>query len=199
MIDTKELRRLAQAAIAKMNASDPEFASSTPPLAILELLDRLEAAESECLEQARLNGMGSEREAALMAKLEAAEKSDAESLAMYRKARDERDALRVELNEIRYWTAVAHDTIKALNARIEAAENDAAHQKALAASALRVAEGWERKCGELRAKIAEMERQEPVGIFTQHPSNGLWEQDGYGDNPEARPLYALPVAQGEEE
>ena len=74
MIDTKELRRLAQAAIAKMNASDPEFASSTPPLAILELLDRLEAAESECLEQARLNGMGSEREAALMAKLEAAER-----------------------------------------------------------------------------------------------------------------------------
>ena len=47
MIDTNELRRLAQAAIAKMNASDPEFASSTPPLAILELLDRLEAAEKE--------------------------------------------------------------------------------------------------------------------------------------------------------
>ena len=35
--------------------------------------------------------------------------------------------------------------------RLEAAESDAAHQKALAASALRVAEGWERKCGELRA------------------------------------------------
>ena len=141
MIDTKELRRLAQAAIAKMNASDPEFASSTPPLAILELLDRLEAAESECLEQARLNGMGSEREAALMAKLEAAEKSDAESIAMYRKARDERDTL--------------------------------------------------------RAKIAEMERQKPVGKFTQHPSNGLWEQDGYGDNPEASPLYALPGAKAQ--
>ena len=41
----------------------------------------------------------------------------------------------------------------ALRAKIETAENDAAHQKALAASALRVAEGWERKCGELRAKI----------------------------------------------
>ena len=38
---------------------------------------RIEAAESECLEQARLNGMGSEREAALMAKLEAAEKENA--------------------------------------------------------------------------------------------------------------------------
>ena len=45
----------------------------------------------------------------------------------------------------------------ALRAKIETAENDAAHQKALAASALRVAEGWERKCGELRAKIEAME------------------------------------------
>ena len=35
---------------------------------------KAESADSECLEQARLNGMGSEREAALMAKLEAAEK-----------------------------------------------------------------------------------------------------------------------------
>ena len=162
MIDTKELRRLAQAAIAKMNASDPEFASSTPPLAILELLDRLEAAESECLEQARLNGMGSEREAALMAKLEAAEKSDAESLTMYRKARDERDALRVEN------AALVEDMNLLRNNNVT-----------------------------LRAKISEMERQKPVGKFVQHPSNGLWEQDGYGDNPDARPLYALPGAKGE--
>lgn len=44
------------------------------PAGISELLDRLEAAEADALEQARLNGMGSEREAALMAKLEAAEK-----------------------------------------------------------------------------------------------------------------------------
>jgi hypothetical protein len=43
-----------------------------------------------------------------------------------------------------------------------------------------------------------MERQRPVGKFIQHPSNGLWEQDGYGDIPDARPLYALPGAQGEE-
>ena len=59
---------------------------------------------------------------------------------------------------------------------------------------LRAADEIER----LRAKIAEMEQQRPVGKFTQHPSNGLWEQDGYGDNPEARPLYALPGAKGEE-
>ena len=49
----------------------------------------------------------------------------------------------------------------------------------------------------LRAKIEGMERQEPVGKFIQHPSNGIWEQDGYGDNPDARPLYALPGAKGE--
>ena len=42
--------------------------------------------------------------------------------------------------------------------RLEAAENDAAHQKALAESALRVAKGWEGKCDELRAKIGEMEK-----------------------------------------
>ena len=49
----------------------------------------------------------------------------------------------------------------------------------------------------LRVKVAEMERQEPVGKVVQHPSHGLWEQDGYGDNPDARPLYALPGVKGE--
>ena len=88
--------------------------------------------------------------------------------------------------------------VHALLDRLEESESDAAHQKALADSALRVAEGWERKCGELRAKIERMERQKPAGKFIQHPSNGLWEQDGYGDNPDARPLYALPGVKGEE-
>ena len=49
----------------------------------------------------------------------------------------------------------------------------------------------------LQAKIEQMEKQGPVGQFIQHPSNGLWEQDGYGDNPDARPLYALPGVKGE--
>ena len=44
------------------------------------LLDRLEAAEADALEQARLNGMGASREAALLAKLEAAEKDRANFL-----------------------------------------------------------------------------------------------------------------------
>ena len=149
--------------------------------AAIAMIDRLEAAESDALEQARLNSMGASREASLLTKLEAAEKerdnanaaavgialkaqkleedlaidtqrmailvaelngaererdalrakieaaerSDAESIAMYRKARDERDAMRIELNEIRYGVAVAHDTIKALRAKIEQMERHA--------------------------------------------------------------------------
>jgi flagellar biosynthesis/type III secretory pathway protein FliH len=46
---------------------------------VAELLARLEAAESDALEQARLNGMGSEREAALLSKLEVAEKAVTEA------------------------------------------------------------------------------------------------------------------------
>lgn len=59
MIDINEMRQ-------SLGAVTPEE--------IHELLDRLEAAESDGLEQARLNGMGSEREAALLSKIEAAEK-----------------------------------------------------------------------------------------------------------------------------
>ncbi len=54
--------------------ANAKFIAAANPAAITEPLDRLEAAEADALEQARLNGMGSEREAALMAKLEAAEK-----------------------------------------------------------------------------------------------------------------------------
>jgi hypothetical protein len=119
--------------------------------------------------------MGASREAALMAKLEAAEK--------------ERDELR---NEIACVKEVEFP------------------RKAQA-----VADAWKGKCERLeaerdalRTKIEAMEKQEPVGQFIHgetgagrtiypHPSNGLWEQDGYGDNPDARPLYALPCVKGE--
>ena len=59
------------------------FIAAANPSTVIELINRLEDAESDALEQARLNGMGSEREAALMAKLEAAEK--------------ERDAMRAKI------------------------------------------------------------------------------------------------------
>ena len=61
------------------------------------LLDRLEAAESECLEQARLNGMGGEREAALMAKLEAAERERDWHAERCEDAMNECAALRVKI------------------------------------------------------------------------------------------------------
>ena len=70
MIDTKEVWR-------KINSTDPmdHIDLHTTIMTLLpSLLNRLEVAESDCLEQARLNGMGASREAALMAKLEAAEK-----------------------------------------------------------------------------------------------------------------------------
>lgn len=62
MTDINKLRRLAQAAISKMNALDPEFVSSVTPLAVLELLDRIETAEKE-------RKMDGERIADLMADL----------------------------------------------------------------------------------------------------------------------------------
>ena len=86
--------------------------------------------------------------------------------------------------------------------RLEAAESDAAHQKALADSALRVANGWERKCDALRAKVAEMEQQEPVG--TLHDDGCfVWRETAPHQSNYAgwkMALYALPGAktQGEE-
>ena len=81
MIDTDKLRRLAQAATPGPDGVSlnwikllQDFQQAASPAAVSELLNRLEDAESDALEQARLNGMGASREAALMAKLEAAEK-----------------------------------------------------------------------------------------------------------------------------
>ena len=111
-------------------------------------------------------------------RLEAAEKSDAESLAMYRKARDERDALRAALRH-------EADCVEAAKAEIEA----------------------------LRAKIAEMEKQEPVGVLHVGSYYGEeledWEfeadqrvcdrlNERHVTNPTSLKIYALPGAKGEE-
>ena len=98
-----------------------------------------------------------------------------------------------------------------LRAKIETAENDAAHQKALADSALRVAEGWERKCGELRAALqhetdcveaakAEIDALRAKIERMEQPESGFRERctpaaPAGGSN--RFPLYALPGAQGE--
>lgn len=156
--------------------ADAAFISAANPAVMIELLDRLEEAEFDALEQARLNGMGSEREAALMAKLEAAER--------------ERD----ECNR----------------RRLEAADHFAA-QTAL----------MKKKCDDLRAKIEEMEKQEPAGYGVRYvePTNGeedwdsIWKYrvfaedhikdftQAYADVGEpvgaitVTPLYTLPGAQ----
>ena len=84
-------------------------------------------------------------------------------------------------------------------------ENDAAHHKALAESALRVAKGWEGKCDELRAKIEAMEKQEPaariIGTVTEWVSNGDGTYslggcvDAFAPLPDETKLYTLPGAQ----
>jgi len=80
--------------------------------AAIEMIDRLEAAEAECLEQALLNGMGSEREAALMAKLEAAEKE-----------RDECNRHRLEAaDHFAAQTALMKKKYDDLRAKVEAME-----------------------------------------------------------------------------
>ena len=87
MIDINELRPAVEA--AGLNAISMQE--------VLELLGRLEAAESDALEQARLSGMGSEREAALMAKLEAAEKERESWKGLAQQFGNELDTVRAEL------------------------------------------------------------------------------------------------------
>ena len=117
MIDTKELRK-------KITIKGLDVVADTD---ILELLDRLEAAESECLEEARLNGIGSEREAALMAKLEAAEKELAElrssmkfRTSLIGRTEAERDALRAKIEAMEKQEPVAWCATDETGAFVEA-------------------------------------------------------------------------------
>ena len=83
--------------------------------AAIEMIERLEAAESDALEQARLNGVGASREAALMAKLEAAEKELESWKGLAKQFGTEADACATHL----YF---AKDELNRLRARIEAME-----------------------------------------------------------------------------
>ena len=131
------------------------------------LIDRLEAAEKEIAMKERVIDSLATVIKRLDAQCDAAEKSDAVSIAMYRKARDERDNLRAE-------NAALVDDMNLLR------NNNTA----------------------LRAKVEQMERQEPV-VEVQWAAgipNGILDfisTDGYlpklGDK-----LYALPGAKGEE-
>ena len=98
---------------------DAKFIAAANPATVSELLDRLEDAESDGLEQARLNGMGASREAALMTKLEAAEKERgideqriADLMEELNRVGHENDALRAEVQTWKqqaesYWEKIA--------------------------------------------------------------------------------------------
>jgi hypothetical protein len=191
MIDINELRRLAQdqewigrwydagceTLMAERNGEHEEVAHPIPiglvpyliavqPASILELLDRLEAAESDGLEQARLLGMSGEREAALLSKLEAAV-NHAVDEAYQRGYATGQEEVAAELEFAKQEIANLHDDISE----------------------------WMDKCDELRAKIEAMEKQEPVGEIQRANSTGNYINSVvWVPLPVGSKLYAHPVA-----
>ena len=184
----------------------------TSPVTINEILDRLEAAEKDvALKEQVIDALGSElnavakerdalrNEIAYVKEVEFPRKAQAVADAWKGKCKRlevERDALRAENAALVDDMNLLRNNNTALRSKIEAAENDAAHQKALAASALRVAEGWERKCGELRAKVAEIGQQELVAEIVSFGCHDLkevaWKK---GKMPAlGSKLYAIPGA-----
>ena len=134
----------------------------------------------------------------MIERLEAAEKSDAESLAMYRKARDERDALRA---------AVRHEADC-----VEACKSEIERLRAENAGLVDDMNLLRDNNAALRAKIAGMEKQGPARLVTATAYR--WRYRGavkwqYGElteetarvakehNHEVQPLYALPGAQAQ--
>lgn len=102
-IDINELRRLAQAAMTGPDGVSlnwvkllQDFQKEASPAAVSELLDRLELAE----------------------------KSDAESIAMYRKARDERDALRAKVSDLMINAAFLDNLKKSYEELIEELQDE---------------------------------------------------------------------------
>ena len=155
----------------------------------------------------------------LLDRLEAAENSDAESLAMYRKARDERDALRTKIEVAHrdynalegYYTELAEKLAAVNHAVDEAYQRGYATGQEEVAAELEFAKQeianlhddiseWMDKCDALRTTIEQMEQQEPVAEWVEnrfhHYPQLVW-KDSYraiiGEK-----LYALPGAKGEE-
>lgn len=132
----------------------------------------------------------------LLDRLEEAEKANAESLAMYRMARDERDTYKAAYNEWIAKTEWVQDEITRGNLP----------SKYLG---LHRADGIKAEIDSLRAKIEAMERQEPVAWRT-FDGEGGYDYRSYKDNENYKlewgarnpnhlgwvePLYALPGAQ----
>ena len=160
--------------------------------AVKALIDRLEAAESDGLEQARLNGIGAEKELALMAKLEAADK-ECDALknrlsVVYQELESRREALgRVCAERYDLLAQIISDNneILTLRTKIEAIHSllDNHESKIIrnakdgypegrepeeltlferVTALCKYASDWKRWCKEAEAKIEAMEKQEPV-------------------------------------
>lgn len=208
MIDTKELRRLVKAALAAPDGLSAEwmdrlgqFQEAADASVVSELLDRLEAAEADALEQARLNGMGASREAALLAKLEAAEKTKSDWLRANAPGgwvddlRAERDDLRARIEEMEKDIALKERIIDSLGSTLNAVANGRDELRAAVCHEADCVEACKAEVETLRAKIEAMEKQEPIcrAEDLRHaeillPSLGLMPEDK---------LYALPGAKGE--
>lgn len=134
-------------------------------------INKLHAA----VEAARLNAILRKEVLELLDRLEAAEKSDAESLAMYRKARDERDALRAALQHEADCVEAAKAEIEALRAKIAAME-----QQKPARLVTPIAYRW-RYRGAVKWQYGEL-TEEVARLAKEH-------------NHEVQALYALPGAQ----
>lgn len=164
----------------------------------------------------------------LLDRLEAAEKSDAESIAMYHRARDERDAYKAAHNDwidktewvqeeitrgdlpAKYLGMHRADGIRAeiLRLRKEIANiKEVEFPRKMQA----VADAWKEKCEKLqaerdalRAKIKQMERQESIGtaflcVRCSTPFDGDHHCPDCGyHTAKKKTVYALPGAKGEE-
>ena len=122
MIDINELRRLAQAAMTGPDGVSlnwvkllQDFQKEASPAAVSELLDRLEEAESDAIGQVLLNGVGASHEAALMAKLEAAEKERDWNAERLEDAIEELTALRDKIESMERQEPVDLNYIELMN------------------------------------------------------------------------------------
>ena len=160
MTDINKLRRLAETAQSpaynineRMDALN-NLHNVLSSGVVLELLDRLESTEVDSREQARLNGMGASREAALMAKLEAAEKAVNE--AYQRGYATGQEEIEKELAELRSSMKFRTSLIGRTEAERDALSAELSKQQTLTVAAQHIAEVAQRRADALRAKSAEM-------------------------------------------
>lgn len=140
-IDINELRMLAQAALAGPDGISlswikllQDFQQEASPAVVIELLDRLEAAESARRDDYQNWMTALDRNAELLAKLEAAERDRATFI--------------MEIGN--------------LCTKVEALREELSKQQSLSQAAQQLAEVAQRRADALRAKVEQMEKQEPV-------------------------------------